>query len=86
MPRYIVIASWTALLPDWNRLKMTLEKARELLSVQADMGGGYNRNAARLILAEVQLDYGQKAVDTFIQEFDLDTLFGFKPATEFKTP
>jgi len=28
---------------------MTLEKARELLSVQADMGGGYNRNAARLI-------------------------------------
>ena len=28
---------------------MTLEKARTLLSVQADMGGGYNRNSARLI-------------------------------------
>ena len=38
---------------------MTLEKARELLAVQADMGGGYNRNGARLILAEVQLDHGQ---------------------------
>jgi len=33
---------------------VTLEKARELPSVQADMGGGYNRNSARLILAEVQ--------------------------------
>ena len=32
---------------------MTLEKARELLAVQAQTGGGYNRNAARLILAEV---------------------------------
>ncbi len=65
---------------------MTLEKARELLAVQADMGGGYNRNAARLILAEVTLDHGQAAVDSFIREFDLDTLFGFKPGTEFKTP
>ena len=42
---------------------MTLEKARELLAVQADMGGGYNRNGARLILAEVQRDHGQGAVD-----------------------
>jgi len=65
---------------------MTLEKAHELLSVQVDMGCGYNRNAARLILAEVKLDHGQGAVDTFIREFDLETLFGFKPGTEFKTP
>ena len=65
---------------------MTLEKARDLLSVQANMGGGYNRNAARLILAEVKLDPGQGAVDTFIRKFDLETLFGFKPGTEFKTP
>jgi len=65
---------------------MTLEKAHELLSVQADMGGGYNRNATRLILAEVKLDHGQGAVDAFIREFDLETLFGFKPGTEFKTP
>ena len=65
---------------------MTLKKAHELLSVQVNMGGGYNRNAARLILAEVKLDHGQGAVDTFIREFDLETLFGFKPGTEFKTP
>ena len=65
---------------------MTLEKARVLLSVQASMGGGYNRNAARLILAEVKLDHGQGTVDAFIREFDLETLFGFKPGTEFKSP
>ncbi|MEN8108390.1 MAG: hypothetical protein ABFS22_10320 [Pseudomonadota bacterium] len=65
---------------------MTLEKARELLAVQADMGGGYNRNGARLILAEVQRDHGQAVVDAFIREFDLETLFGFKPGTTFRTP
>ena len=65
---------------------MTLEKSHELLSVQVDMGGGYNRNAARLMLAEVKLDHGQGTVDTFIREFDLETLLGFKPCTEIKTP
>jgi hypothetical protein len=65
---------------------MTLEKARELLAVQADMGGGYNRNGARLILAEIQGDHGQAAVDALIREFDMETLFGFKPGTEFKKP
>ena len=42
---------------------MALEKARELLSVQADTGGGYNRNAAGLILAEVRRGHGQDAVE-----------------------
>ena len=42
---------------------MTLEKANGLLAVQVAMGGGYNRNARRLILAEVQQDHGQAAVD-----------------------
>lgn len=65
---------------------MTLAKARELLAVQANMGGGYNRNAARLILAEVQCDHGQSAVDALIREFDLETLFGLKPGTEFRKP
>ena len=65
---------------------MTLEKARELLAVQADMGGGYNRNGARLILAEIQGDHSQTAVDALIREFDMETLFGFKPGTEFKKP
>jgi len=65
---------------------MTLTKARELLAVQVNMGGGYNRNAARLILAEVQADHGQAAVDGLIREFDMETLFGLKPGTEFKKP
>jgi hypothetical protein len=43
--------------------------------VQADMGGGYNRNGARLILAEVQTDHGQTAVDALIREFDFENLF-----------
>jgi hypothetical protein len=47
------------------------------------MGGGYNRNGARLILAEVQREHGQAAVDNLIRELDLETLFGFKPGTVF---
>lgn len=65
---------------------MTLEKARELLSVQASMGGGYNRNGARLILAEVLREHGQDSVDAFIREFDLEQVFGFKPGTQFTAP
>ena len=65
---------------------MTLEKARELLAVQADMGGGYNRNGARLILAEVQREHGQAAVDEFIRQLDLEQVFGFKPGTQFTSP
>jgi hypothetical protein len=65
---------------------MTLEKARELLAVQAQMGGGYNRNAARLILAEVFREHGQPAVDGFIREFELEALFGFEPGTRFTAP
>jgi hypothetical protein len=65
---------------------MPREKARELLTVQASMGGGYNRNGARPILADVQREHGQGTVDGFIREFDLENLFGFKPCTEFKSP
>ena len=65
---------------------MTLEKARELLSVQASMGGGYNRNGARLILAEIQQEHGLAAVDGLVREFDFDNLFGLKPGTVFKKP
>ena len=65
---------------------MTLEKARELMAVQANMGGGYNRNGARLILAEVQREHGQSAVDQLIREFDLERLFGFVPGTKFSGP
>lgn len=62
---------------------MTLEKAHELLAVSADPGGGYHRNAARLILADVRCEHGQQAVDGLIREFDLETLSGFRTGTPF---
>ena len=58
---------------------VTLEKARELLQVQISLGSGYNRNSAKLILAEVQREHGQAAVDRLIRELDLEAAFGFKP-------
>jgi hypothetical protein len=65
---------------------MTREKARELPAVQAQMGGGYNRNAARLILVEVLHEHGQPGVDCFIREIDLQRLFGFGTGTRFTAP
>lgn len=62
---------------------MTLEKARELLVVQANLGGGYNRNSAKLILAEVVREHGQAAADRLITELDLERIFGFRPGTPF---
>jgi hypothetical protein len=62
---------------------VTFEKARELLKVQADFGGFYNANGAKLILAEVTREHGQAAVDRLIRELDLERIFGFAPGTEF---
>ena len=64
---------------------MTLDKARELMEVQVRMAGGYNRNSARLILAEVEKEHGSPAVDQLIREFDLETIFGFRPGSSFRT-
>lgn len=58
---------------------MTLDKARELIAVQVEMGGGYNRNSVRIILTEVKKDLGQEAVDELIRSFSLDELFGIQP-------
>ena len=58
---------------------MTLEKARQLLQAQVSFGGGYNRNGARLILADVIREHGQVAADELIREMRLDQLFGFQP-------
>jgi hypothetical protein len=63
---------------------MTLTRARELLKVQADFGGFYNANSAKLILSEVQKEYGQAAVDGLIRELHLDRIFGFEPGTRFE--
>ena len=63
---------------------MTLDKARELLKVQAGFGGFYNGNSAKLILSEVQKEHGQPAVDQMIQELDLLNIFGFEAGTRFE--
>lgn len=62
---------------------MTLEKARELLQRQAQVAGGYTRNGARLILAEVQREHGQQAVDDLIRDLDLENVFGFSSGQSF---
>ncbi len=64
---------------------MTLDKARELIKVQLDFGGGYNRNAVRLILGEIQREHGQPAVDQLIRELGLESRFGLAPGMDFAT-
>lgn len=63
---------------------MTLDKARELLQVQAGFGGFYNSNSAKLILSEVGREHGQAAVDQLICELELEKIFGFEPGTRFE--
>ena len=65
---------------------MTIDKARQLLKVQVDFGGYYNRNSARMILADVQREHGVPAADALIREFDLETVFGIKPGETLSTP
>jgi hypothetical protein len=65
---------------------MTLERARTLLQTQISVGGGYNRQGSRLILAEVARAHGQAAVDALIHELGLEQVFGFKPGTVFEVP
>ncbi len=65
---------------------MNIDRARELLQIQISLGSGYNRNSARLILAEVQREHGQAAVDKLIRDLDLENAFGLKPGTVFKAP
>ena len=62
---------------------MTLEKARKLLAQHADFGGPYNRNAAKLILAEVIREHGQGEADRLIAELELERIFGIAAGTRF---
>jgi hypothetical protein len=62
---------------------MTLDRARELIATQVQFGSGYNRNAVRLILGEVQREHGQAAVDGLIRELGLEQAFGLKSGTDF---
>ncbi len=63
---------------------MTIDRARQLLKVQADFGGFYNANSAKLILSEVQKEHGQAVVDSLVCELDLGKIFGFEPGTRFE--
>ncbi len=63
---------------------MTLDRAKQLLKVQADFGGFYNGNSAKLILSEIQREHGQDAVDECIRDLRLDAIFGFEPGTRFE--
>ena len=62
---------------------MTLDRARDLLRQQAQFGGGYQRNGARLVLAEVAREHGQAEVDALIRQLDLERIYGFAPGTRF---
>jgi len=62
---------------------MTPERANELIRQQLQFGSGYNRNAVRLILGEVQREHGQSAVDRLISELRLDESFNLKPGMDF---
>jgi len=64
---------------------MTLEKANVLLALQALMGGSYNRNGGKPILAEVPREHGQDAVDSLISTVELERIFGFQLETAFKS-
>jgi hypothetical protein len=63
---------------------MTVDRARQLLKVQADFGGFYNANSAKLILSEVQKEHGQAVVDQLITELNLQQIFGFAAGTRFE--
>jgi hypothetical protein len=63
---------------------MTLERARQLLKVQADFGGFYNANSSKLILSAVMQEHGQEVVDQMIRELDLERIFDFQPGTRFE--
>ncbi len=62
---------------------MTLERAREIIQQQVSFGSGYNRNAVRLLLGEVQREHGLPAGDQLIRELDLEQAFGLQPGTDF---
>ena len=64
---------------------MTLDRARELISIQVDMGGGYNRNSVRVLLAEVNREHGKAGVDQLIREFALDEKFGLQTGQAIQT-
>jgi hypothetical protein len=64
---------------------MTPQRAQELIQQQLQFGSGYNRNAVRLILAEVQREHGQVLVDSLIRTLELDEKFDLAEGTDFSS-
>ena len=62
---------------------MTLDRAREIVAQPLQFGSGYNCNAVRLLLGEVQREHGRRAADTLLREFDLETAFGLRAGADF---
>ena len=62
---------------------MTLDKARELVTVRLQLADGYNRNAVRLIFGEVQRAHGRPAARGLLRALALESVFGLKPGTDF---
>jgi hypothetical protein len=62
---------------------MNIDRAKELIQVQLQFNSGYNRNAVRMILGDIQRTQGQHAVDQLIGYFDLDEHYGLKQGTDF---
>jgi hypothetical protein len=64
---------------------MTPDRAPELLRRRVEFDSGHNRNTARLVLREVQLEHGQAAVDGLIWELDLERHLGLRPCPDFSS-
>jgi hypothetical protein len=62
---------------------VTLEEAHDQIRVQAEKGGGYGRNSAKLILAEVEREHGQEAVDHLIRAYNLESVFDLEQGMSF---
>jgi hypothetical protein len=61
-----------------------LEKARELLKVQAGIGGFYNSNSAELSLSEVAGERGRAGAEQLVRGLGPEKVFGFQPGTRFE--
>ena len=64
---------------------MTLDKAHELIAMHVQLGSGYNRNAARMVLGEVMRDFGQDTVDQLIRQYGLEEKWQIRPGTHFES-
>ena len=53
------------------------------VSYKSGFESGYNRNASKLILAELAKQHRQATVNQLVPVFRMDEVFGFKPGTSF---